>query len=174
MHLALFHLIEIAKIYQKLMGLVKWHHHVAEMVHESAELVEDQALEADRFFVELGLFGLHESLHLSIQLANALLEHRTAGADHGLGLAESVLVILLRVHFLGFSHTESGTSPSLHSCLGFEDFLLDLLLDAITPAASVLPDAVVDQEEAEQLFPCLFLIVNVRSRLKNGTKQLWV
>lgn len=59
MHFRLLHLIDIAKVYEKFIGLVKWNSHVAEVLDVFRQLVEDQSLVLGRLFVELLFLRLH-------------------------------------------------------------------------------------------------------------------
>lgn len=55
MHLILLHLKQIAEVDEQLVRLSEGHHEGAEVLHELAQLIEDQRLEFDHLFGEFGL-----------------------------------------------------------------------------------------------------------------------
>ena len=71
-HLALLHLIYIAKVDEQLVSLVYGHVHVTKMLHESGQFVEDDVDVASGFLIELRFFRLHETLEFGEALLKSI------------------------------------------------------------------------------------------------------
>lgn len=156
MHLALVHAILEAQREQKLVGLLKRHHEVAQETRVARQLAKDQVGVARDFLFVLGLFGLHETLDLGEALVE---EAEAAGALLFLHCRSTISALTLLMSL-----------PTFYTLGDLLNFDLDVHLNALAPRIDITPYTVVPNVVSHQSAPLVVNEVNEAAGFEHGSQ----